>query len=548
MATFYDGSGEENAVMDYKNPEYDGIFCGGEDFGGRAGNWSTSFSAVGTVVPQGMYATTFSYVTNSIFNQAAHKGHISGAGGAKRYRVELGTKARSIVAPGAVMSICPVNEDPIVFKDPLLIMAVEETDDEYTCYVTVTSTLDNDDDIDMDAYIAIMPNAWGTGSFVEGTNNGAVGSTSHAMGVCNVAVGRSSLVFGEFCLIEPIVKADGSNPTKKGTDETRRGRYVLTVGNGTDNTARSNAYTLDWDGNGWFAGTAEASALILRSSTEGSRKKFRITVDDTGALTAEQISGGFESITASTAAQSGVTYTNGLSGLDAWTVSEFAHAISNNSDISGTTSEVYVDYDGKHRKVSVGDQVTLSLANTDYTFDVIGFNHDDLTDTTAYGETTATGKAGITFQMHDCFATTYTMDFFLSAGWKDSAMRNNWMRIMEGYLPVAWQTAIKPVNKASGTGGGFSSGTETVSDSCFLLSEIEIFGSTTYSVSGEGAQYAYYKAGNSKVKNRSGSADSWWERSPFVGRGDDFCRVNSDGSAFTGEGTVKYGVAFGFCV
>ena len=37
----------------------------------------------------------------------------------------------------------------------------------------------------------------------------------------------------------------------------------------------------------------------------------------------------------------------------------------------------------------------------------------------------------------------------------------------------------------------------------------------TYSVSGEGTQYAYYKAGNSKVKNRSGSAETWWERSPY---------------------------------
>ena len=71
---------------------------------------------------------------------------------------------------------------------------------------------------------------------------------------------------------------------------------------------------------------------------------------------------------------------------------------------------------------------------------------------------------------------------------------------------------------------------------------------TSYSVSGEGAQYAYYKAGNSKVKNRSGSAYSWWERSPTSGDSNLFCFVNSNGNANYGSASTSYGVAFGFCV
>ncbi len=228
----------------------------------------------------------------------------------------------------------------------------------------------------------------------------------------------------------------------------------------------------------------------------------------------------------------------------------FAEAISNNSGITNATSVVYVDFGSVHRKISVGDQVALSLNGTSYNFDVIGFNHDTLTTATAYGSSTATGKAGITFQMHDLFATTYVMNSSStnSGGWKSSAMRTSTMATMKGYLPSAWQSAIKPVNKASGTGGGSSSGTETVSDSCFLLAEIEIFGSTTYSVSGEGTQYAYYKAGNSKVKNKSGSASYWWERSPGSGNSDGFCSVASGGNADGGSANYGFGVAFGFCV
>ena len=254
--------------------------------------------------------------------------------------------------------------------------------------------------------------------------------------------------------------------------------------------------------------------------------------------------------TASLTAQSGVTYTDGLSGLDAETVSIFGEAISNNSAINNTTSTVYIDSSSVHRKINIGDQVTLSLNGTNYAFDVIGFNHDTLTTASAYGANTATGKAGITFQMHDLFATSYPMNSSGTnrGGWKNSAMRTSTMATMKGYMPSAWQSIIKPVNKASGTGGGSSSGTETVSDSCFLLAEIEVFGSALWSVSGEGTQYAYYKAGNSKVKKKSGSASYWWERSPDSGNSNSFRNINSYGEAYTGDASINTGVAFGFCV
>ena len=72
---------------------------------------------------------------------------------------------------------------------------------------------------------------------------------------------------------------------------------------------------------------------------------------------------------------------------------------------------------------------------------------------------------------------------------------------------------------------------------------------TTYSVSGEGTQYAYYnKAGNSKVKNKGGSAYSWWERSPYSGYSNFFCRVYSNGNANYYYANFSHGVAFGFCV
>lgn len=264
--------------------------------------------------------------------------------------------------------------------------------------------------------------------------------------------------------------------------------------------------------------------------------------------------------TASVTPTAGATYINGLSGLEAPDVTSFAQAISNNSGITNETTIVYVDFGSVHRKISVGDQVTLPLDGTNYAFDVIGFNHDELTTPTAYGAATATGKAGITFQIHDLFGDYFVMNDSPTnaGGWKSSKMRTSTMVTMKEYLPSAWQTAIKPVNKLSGVGGGASSGTEVVSDNCFLLAEGEIFGSgygyggSGYSFDDECAkvtQYAYYKAGNSKVKNPNDSVYYWWERSPRSGSGNYFCAVyNNNGSADGDLADSTYGVAFGFCV
>ena len=107
---------------------------------------------------------------------------------------------------------------------------------------------------------------------------------------------------------------------------------------------------------------------------------------------------------------------------------------------------------------------------------------------------------------------------------------------------------LKAVNKLSGTGGGSSSGTQTTSDKLFLLSGVEIFGKTSYSVAGEGSQYAYYAAGNSTIKKVNGSANAWWERSPRSGNTNIFCVVGNGGTAGTNDANNSYGVSFGFCV
>lgn len=88
----------------------------------------------------------------------------------------------------------------------------------------------------------------GTGRNAEVFNhpsNTASGDNSHAEGYYSHAAGRAQHVQGEHNIVDP--EYDANAPEK-------RGKYVHIVGNGTSEDNPSNAHTLDWEGNAWFAG------------------------------------------------------------------------------------------------------------------------------------------------------------------------------------------------------------------------------------------------------------------------------------------------------
>lgn len=68
-----------------------------------------------------------------------------------------------------------------------------------------------------------------------------------------------------------------------------QGKYLHIAGNGRSVSELSNAHTLDWEGNAWYAGTVEGTAMIVKSSTSGSSKRFKITVDDSGTISATEV-------------------------------------------------------------------------------------------------------------------------------------------------------------------------------------------------------------------------------------------------------------------
>ena len=66
----------------------------------------------------------------------------------------------------------------------------------------------------------------------------------------------------------------------------------------------------------------------------------------------------------------------------------------------------------------VGNQKTMTINGTAYAIDIIGKSHDDYAD--------GSGKAPLTFQLHDCYAYVNRMNSSNtnSGGWTSCAMRS----------------------------------------------------------------------------------------------------------------------------
>ena len=96
--------------------------------------------------------------------------------------------------------------------------------------------------------------ASGYASHAEGSNTTASGYSSHAEGYYTKASSRYQHVQGNYNI-------EDSSDT-----------YADIIGNGTSNTKRSNASTVDWLGNAWFAGDVYVGSTSGTNKDEGSKK------------------------------------------------------------------------------------------------------------------------------------------------------------------------------------------------------------------------------------------------------------------------------------
>ena len=220
---------------------------------------------------------------------------------------------------------------------------------------------------------------------------------------------------------------------------------------------------------------------------------------------------------------------------------------------------------GDCKEVTMNGKVSDGLTLTNYTawVYIIGFNHNAeregngiafqgfkatkngtpvcLTDTGYNNNKTS----GTWFNMNNTNTN--------SGGWQASLMRKNVMPLIKAAFPADLQAVIKTSTIFTAPDKGNIALTAT-QDDVFLLAEYEVFGTRKFASTQEPTylkQYAYYSAGNSKVKykhNATSTAAGWWERSPLSATSSYFCNVGTNGSADRYTAIYSSGVSPAFKV
>lgn len=233
---------------------------------------------------------------------------------------------------------------------------------------------------------------------------------------------------------------------------------------------------------------------------------------------------------------------------------------------------------GDRKAVTLNGTVgALTLYNvTTYVF-IIGFNHNSSVEGTnlihfQLGKTELSGGTDVCLCDSSYNSTVSTTGYFSmnssqtnSGGWASSQMRtdicgtslSSYSGTIIAVIPAALRAVLKSVTKYTdntANGGSTASYVTATTDYFFLLSEFEVFGSITYGNTNEKnkqAQYAYYSAGNSKIKymhDETSTAAYWGLRSPRVSSSRYFMTVDTDGTVYYNAATDSLGFAPGFCV
>lgn len=237
-----------------------------------------------------------------------------------------------------------------------------------------------------------------------------------------------------------------------------------------------------------------------------------------------------------------------------------------NSDLSTMLTMHYNDEIDLSTIWSVADTKTISLsamsaigvgeshAAQNVVIAIKDFNHNNLV-TPINGHT----KAILSLGQVDCLKETGYMNSTNTntGSWGGSARRNWCNNIYYNALPSGIKSLVKPVNIITAK---IYNGTtnETTQDYCYLYAVKEIIGGNgTSEGSGTGysnleeyqalTQYPYYATSSRRIKKVNGSANMWWERSPYCGGAIYFCGIDNSGNVGGGaQASGAYGIAPGF--
>ena len=210
----------------------------------------------------------------------------------------------------------------------------------------------------------------------------------------------------------------------------------------------------------------------------------------------------------------------------------------------------------------------LTLSNYSTWVYIIGFDHNSAVEGTgiAFGGFKTAQTSGIDVALCDSVygnskssGQWFNMNNSATngGGWSSSRMRSTTLPLVKSALPSDLQAVIKTTTIYSdNTGGGSDTASYVTAtqDELYLLAEFEIFGARRYANSAERnhqQQYAYYVAGNSKIKYRHDNTATsvlWWQRSVVTESAGQFCIVYTNGTTTFYYAFYSIGLAVAFKV
>ena len=138
-----------------------------------------------------------------------------------------------------------------------------------------------------------------------------------------------------------------------------------------------------------------------------------------------------------------------------------------------------------------------------------------------------------------------------SGGWNNCPRRTWCNSTYRNAIPSTLRPIFKQFTNYAANGTGSSA--VASSDYFALFSEKEVFGSTTHansSAESKNSQLNWFKTSSNRIKKNgmNGSANIWWERSPYSGNSRAFCGVASSGTADYWRPNITYGLAPFGCI
>lgn len=332
--------------------------------------------------------------------------------------------------------------------------------------------------------------------------------------------------------------ADGTTAAKEVVWNIGKAVPVLTVSPTSveltsDSDTKTSAVTYNGDGT---LSVQSQSSGIATATISGTTVTIKgVSTGDTTVTVNASAGANYQAKSASISVSADIGPVGVSFATDSW---ETIAAVAEN----GTASQFY----------SIGDtkDITISGIGT-MTLEIADFDHDYLS-----GSTSAS-KAGISMITRDLLPNARQMNSSDAnvGGFPASALYDYLNGTILNGLPSDLRSALKTTYKWYGTGNNTTNG-QWHGSKVWIPLEYEMFGTTTYSPAtehstGNARKYPIFTDNASRIKrlnNGSGSANWYWEASPYASYASSFCIVGSSGTANANVASDASGVCFGLSV